>query len=232
MRKAGSSREATWPMICRAGVDLLYRHGFEAMNLRELAKAAGFRGKGSLYNYFESKEDFLFILMCDVMEEILRDLESNVGPVEGPLERMKAFVRFHIEWHTARREETFISHMEMRSLKPEHYATYIALRKRYEQFFADIIVAGCRSGEFRVSDVPVIVQSTLSMLTSVCNWYHRGGRVSQEELVAIHVRMVLAILNVDAVAESRQLSASRKTEDVEGGLTEISGRKMPSRTIA
>ena len=109
MRKVGSSREATWPIICRAGVDLLYRHGFEGMNLRELAKAAGFRGKGSLYNYFESKEDFLFIVMCDIMEEILRDLESNVSPVDGPLERIKAFVRFHIEWAYDRAEKRPLS---------------------------------------------------------------------------------------------------------------------------
>jgi len=223
MRKVGSSREATWPMIRRAGVDLLYRHGFEGMNLRELAKAAGFRGKGSLYNYFESKEDFLFILMCDIMEEILRDLESNVSPVDGPLERIKAFVRFHIEWHTTRREETFISHMEMRSLTPAHCVTYVALRKRYERFFQDIIMAGCESGEFRISDVPIVVQSTLSMLTSVCTWYHPGGRVSLEELVAIHIRMVLAILNANAIAESQHLSASRQNEDVEKRLTRKSG---------
>lgn len=219
-------------MIRRAGVDLLYRHGFEAMNLRELAKAAGFRGKGSLYNYFESKEEFLFILMCDIMEEIIRDLEANVGPVLEPLDRMKAFVRFHIDWHTARREETFISHMEMRSLNPERYATYVALRKRYERFFTDIVLAGRRSGVFQVDDVPVIVQSTLSMLTSVCTWYRPGGPLSQEELVAIHIRMVLAILNVNAIAKGQQAPRLTETEHVEAGLARTSGRKAPSRTSA
>lgn len=229
MRTVGSSREATWPMIRRAGVDLLYRHGFEAMNLRELAKAAGFRGKGSLYNYFESKEEFLFILMCDVMEEILRDLEANVGPVQGLLERLKAFVRFHVEWHTARREETFISHMEMRSLNPERYAVYVALRKRYEQFFAHIVLAGCKSGEFRVDDVPVAVQSILSMLTSVCTWYRPGGRVSQKDLVDIYFRMVLAILKSGAAAQSPDVAASHA---IEGDEARPAKRKKAARRSA
>lgn len=96
MRTVGSSREVTWPAIRRAGIQQLCRHGFEAMNLRELAKIAGPKGGGSLYNYFDSKGNFLFRLMCGVMEEILAELEKNVGPVTAPVERMKAFVESHI----------------------------------------------------------------------------------------------------------------------------------------
>ncbi len=121
MRTVGSSRELTWPAIRKAGIELLYRHGFEAMKLRELAKEAGLKGGGSLYNYFESKEDFLFRIMCEIMDEILVELEETVGLVQGDTARVKAFVEFHIKWHTGRRAETLISHMEMRSLSPERY---------------------------------------------------------------------------------------------------------------
>lgn len=194
MRTVGSSREATWPAIRKAGIALLYRHGFEAMNLRELAKEAGLKGGGSLYNYFESKEDFLFRIMCEIMDEILVELEKTVGPVDGHTARMKAFVEFHIKWHTGRREETLISHMEMRSLSPERYRVYVGLRKQYEAFVMNLIANGCKSGEFSVPDVHVLTQSTLSMLTSVCNWYHVGGRISQKRLIEIHQQMVLAML--------------------------------------
>jgi len=194
MRTVGSSREVTWPAIRKAGIELLYRHGFEAMNLRELAHEAGLRGAGSLYNYFGSKEDFLFRIMCEIMEEILAELEENVGPVEGVVERTNAFVEFHIRWHTNRREETFISHMEMRSLSPKRYKSYVGLRKKYESFVTKLISAGCRSGDFSVTDVHIFTQSILSMLTSICNWYHVGGRVSQKRLIEVHQQMVLAML--------------------------------------
>jgi AcrR family transcriptional regulator len=197
MRTVGSSREATWPAIRKAGITLLYRHGFEAMNLRELAREAGLKGAGSLYNYFGSKEDFLFRIMCEIMEEILVELEEHVDPVQGVVERVKAFVEFHIRWHTNRREETFISHMEMRSLPAERYKFYVGLRKKYEAFVARLIVAGCKSGEFSVPDVHVLTQSILSMLTSICNWYHAGGRVSQKRLIEIHQQMVLAMLRLE-----------------------------------
>lgn len=194
MRTAGSSREVTWSAIRQAGIELLYQHGFEAMNLRELAHKAGLKGAGSLYNYFGSKEDFLFRIMCEIMEEILTELEQNVGPVQGEVEQIKAFVEFHIRWHTTRREETFISHMEMRSLPPARYKAYIGLRKKYEAFVVKLISAGRRSGDFSVPDVHILAQSILSMLTSISNWYHIGGRVSQKRLIEIHQEVVLAML--------------------------------------
>jgi AcrR family transcriptional regulator len=194
MRTVGSSREVTWPAIRKAGIELFYRHGFEAMNLRELAREAGLKGAGSLYNYFDSKEDFLFRIMCEIMDEIMVELEDNVGPVQGVVERVKAFVEFHIRWHTTRREETFISHMEMRSLPQARYRAYVALRKKYETFVAKLISAGCKSGDFSVPDVHILTQSILSMLTSISRWYHVGGRVSQKRLIEIHQQMVLAML--------------------------------------
>lgn len=213
MRTVGSSREATWPVIRKAGIELLYRHGFEAMNLRQLAKAAGLKGGGSLYNYFDSKEDFLFRLMCEIMEEILAELEENVGPVSEPVEKVKTFVEFHIRWHTGRREETFISHMEMRSLSSERYAIYVGLRKRYEDFVVKMISAGCKSGDFSVPDVQVVTQSILSMLTSISSWYKPGGRVSQKRLIEIHIQMVLAILKSggpDGTDEAWKMRAAGK----------------------
>lgn len=198
MRTAGSSREVTWSAIRQAGIELLYQHGFEAMNLRELAHKAGLKGAGSLYNYFGSKEDFLFRIMCEIMEEILTELEQNVGPVQGEVEQIKAFVEFHIRWHTTRREETFISHMEMRSLPPAHYKTYVTLRKRYESFVARLIAAGSKSGEFSVPDAHIVTQSLLAMLTSISSWYRVGGRVSQKRLIEIHQQMVLAMLRAGA----------------------------------
>lgn len=213
MRTVGSSREATWPAIRKAGIELLSLHGFEAMNLRELAREAGLKGAGSLYNYFGSKEDFLFRIMCEIMEEILVELEENVSPVQGVVERVKAFVEFHIRWHTTRRAETFISHMEMRSLPAERYRFYIELRKKYEIFVMKLISAGCKSGEFSVPDVHIFTQSILSMLTSICYWYHVGGRVSQKRLIEMHQQMVLAMLRSGTPHRGSRLEVHSSVDD-------------------
>ena len=167
MRTVGSSREATWPAIRKAGIKLLYRHGFEAMNLRELATEAGLKGAGSLYNYFGSKEDFLFRIMCEIMDEILVELEDNCRAGRRSCIARRAFVEFHIRWHTGRREETFISHMEMRSLPPERYRHYVGLRKQLRSVRdEDHRRPAARAATLPSATRTSLTQSILSMLTS------------------------------------------------------------------
>lgn len=198
MRTVGTSRETRWPLIRKAGIELLYRHGFEGMNLRELSRNAGLKA-GSLYNYFDSKEDFLFRILCEIMNEILDDLEKHLGPIEGAEERILAFVEFHICWHTGRRAETFVSRMEMRSLSPDHYKLYVGLRKKYERYVMDVISDGCKGGEFLISDVHVATQSIITMLTGASSWYHLDKKVSQSQLIVMHQKMVLAMLRSDPI---------------------------------
>jgi AcrR family transcriptional regulator len=189
-------------MIRRAGIELIARHGFEAMDLRTLSKAAGLRGGGSLYNYFKSKEGFLFRLMSEVMEEILADFATHVAGIEDPAAKLVKFVEFHIEWQTTRREETFVSNMEIRSLSPKRRKAYIAMRRHYEDLVADIISAGCKAGLFKVADVRIAAFSMLGMLTGVSTWYHADGRLSKKKLINIYTRQVVSMLGGSRLANT------------------------------
>ena len=174
MRTVGSNREITWPIIRKASIDLIYQHGFEAMNLRDLAHAAGLKGAGSLYNYFGSKQDLLFRIMCEVMEDIQAELEQNINPVQCAASRMRIFIAFHIRWHSARRKETRISHPEMPSLPPERYQQYVrsAQKIRAVRHAAD---RGWLQKRRLFCARRTYTQSILSMLASVCKWYHLDG---------------------------------------------------------
>lgn len=206
MRTVGASREATWPSIRKAGLKLLRRHGYEGMRLRALAAAAGLQA-ASLYNYFTSKEEFLFRLMCDIMEEILADLRKTVDPAGDPRRELLRFVAFHIRWHTERRDETFVSRMEMRSLSKPHYSAYVALRHQYEDVLQQIIEAGNRRGMFKVMDVQVATLSILAMLTDICNWFTPSGRLDQDQLIAAYADLVLAMLRDDGRLDRRQATS-------------------------
>jgi AcrR family transcriptional regulator len=175
------------------------------MRLRALAAAAGLQA-ASLYNYFTSKEEFLFRLMCDIMEEILADLRKTVDPAGDPRRELLRFVAFHIRWHTERRDETFVSRMEMRSLSKPHYSAYVALRHQYEDVLQQIIEAGNRRGMFKVMDVQVATLSILAMLTDICNWFTPSGRL-EDQLIAAYADLVLAMLRDDGRLDRRQATS-------------------------
>lgn len=202
MRKVGSSRAATWPIVRQAAIGLLFKYGYQAMNLRELSRVAGLQA-GSLYNYFSSKQELLYRLICETMDEMLRDIEKALESVTDPVERAERFIEVMVRWHSERRDETFIGHMELRSLPEEQYTTYVALRKGFESIFLGIVKLGCKNGVFAVPDERIATIAILQSLTGICYWYRPDGRLSVKRLTRIYTQMILAQLQSGEIKISR-----------------------------
>lgn len=194
-RPAGVSGADTMRTIRKAAIARIYRHGFEAMNLRDLAADVNLR-LGSLYNYVPQKQEFLASLVEDIMLELLQDFSQRMAGLGGPMERLLAFVRFHIEWHTVRKEETFIGNMELRSLTPDQYRRIVGLRKDYEAQVRAILADGQKAGLWHVDDVRVTTLALLSLLTGISTWYRQDGRLRQERLIRIYQRLAKRLLGV------------------------------------
>lgn len=195
MRKPGSSGTVTRQAIREAAVELIAAHGFEAVNLRELAARCGIKA-GSLYNYFGSKQALLCDLLRDVMDELLQEFDEQVRPIEDVLEQMRAFVRLHVAFHTRRRKEVIIGNTELRSLTPENYKLITGLRAQYEHKLRQMIARGVAEGVFHVEDVKMASFMIIAALTGVGYWYRPSGALSPRKLVAVHEQLVLRALGV------------------------------------
>ncbi|GAA4742238.1 hypothetical protein GCM10023350_28740 [Nocardioides endophyticus] len=181
MRIAGSNRDETWNRVRTAGVDLLYRHGFEAMNTRQLAEAAGLK-PGSLYYYFSSKEEFLHRLLVDLLEEIVTDLEESLEGLTAPVERLDAYIRTLVRWHVVRREETFIASIEVRSLTSDRQESYMQLRDRFDVILGEILRDGADQGVFSFQHPGVLRNAILSAVTAISTWYDPSGALGLDVL--------------------------------------------------
>src|SRR5215213_3187258 len=131
-RTVGSNGPKTMEAIRKAGLRLIYSQGYEAMSLRRLAAEVGIQA-GSLYNHISTKQDLLFDLIKVHMDELLERLDKALDGIDSPLERLKAFITFHVDYHISRKREVFISYSELRSLEPKNYDTIVALRRDYER---------------------------------------------------------------------------------------------------
>ncbi len=189
-RTVGSNGARTAQAIRQAGVQLIYKHGYEAMSLRQLAAEVGLQS-GSLYKYFDNKQSLLFDIVRDHMEDLIMRAEAALGDVEAPLDRLKVFVDFHLRYHMTRNAHVFIANMEIRSLDEEHRAVVVGMRQRYEAMLEDALRAGAAEGVFRVPEPRVATYAIISMLTGICMWYRADGRLSQDELVRIYTDLVV-----------------------------------------
>jgi AcrR family transcriptional regulator len=189
-RKIGSVGARTAESIREAGVRLIFTHGFEAMTLRQLAAAVGVQAS-SLYNHIPSKQALLFAIMRDYMTDLLAAVDGAVEADADPIARLRQFVAFHVRYHIARKRDLRIVNLELRSLEPGERAEIVAMRDDYERRLSDILEAGQAAGRLDVADVRVATFAILAMLTGIAAWWRPDGRLTVEELVAVHQDLVL-----------------------------------------
>jgi AcrR family transcriptional regulator len=190
-RTVGSSGPKTMQAIRRAGLRLIFEHGYAAMSLRQLAADVGIQ-PGSLYNHISTKQDLLFDLIQDHITELLRQLDLALEGKDQPAEKLRAFVAFHVTYHMTKKREVFIANSELRSLAPKNYDAIVKLRSAYERRLADILAEGVSEGAFEVVDIQVATFAILALLTGICTWYRPGGRLTREAIVAAHEKLVLS----------------------------------------
>src|SRR2546421_9466143 len=169
-RTIGSHGPKTMEAIRRAGLRLIFEHGYAAMSLRQLAAEVGVQ-PGSLYNHISTKQELLFHLVQDHINELLRQLDRALQGKVRPVEKLRAFVAFHVTYHMTKKREVFIANSELRSLEPKNYEEIVALRGAYEQRLAEILSEGVAEGEFEVVDIQVATFAILALLTGLTTWY-------------------------------------------------------------
>ena len=187
-RTTGSHSDITGPRVREAALSLFARHGFAAVSMRQIAREVGVQA-GALYNYTPDKQSLLFDLMRGHMEELLT-ARAGVNRDGSALDRLEAFTRFHIRFHSERLDEVFIAYMELRNLTPENFAVIESLRSRYENELEDILHDGVASGEFAVPDTKIATLAVIAMLNGVNTWFREGGRLSLDEVERIYWDMV------------------------------------------
>ncbi|MBP2426831.1 MULTISPECIES: TetR/AcrR family transcriptional regulator [Bradyrhizobium] len=209
-RTIGSHGPTTLEAIRKAGVRLIFEHGYEAMSLRQLAAEVGIQA-GSLYNHISTKQDLLFDLVQDHINDLLRELDLALEGKADPAEKLRAFVAFHVTYHMTRKREVFIANSELRSLDAKNYDAVVALRGAYEQRLAQILTDGVSDGVFEVVDIQVATFAILALLTGLCTWYRPGGRLTRDAIIAAHEKLVLSgVAPQAAIGQASHGSDSRR----------------------
>jgi AcrR family transcriptional regulator len=190
-RTAGSHGPTTAAAIRRAGLRLIFEHGFEATSLRRLAAEVGLR-PASLYNHIATKQDLLFGLVHAHMLALLAEMEEALAGAHTPEARLRAFLAHHLLYHMDKKREVYVANFELRALEPGNLRIVLGLRREYEARLIGILDEGVRAGVLAFADTHVAAYAMLAMLTGACTWYKPDGRLSKAEMVALHTDLLLA----------------------------------------
>lgn len=143
--------------IIDAAVDVFADKGYRAARVSDIARRAGV-ADGTIYLYFKNKEDLLLVIFEEKMEQLLARLESALALESEPLERIRAYARYHfrsIEEHPALAQvlqvELRQSHRFLREYRPE-------MLWRYLDVFGELVREGQERGAIRPDVDPFLAQ--------------------------------------------------------------------------
>jgi AcrR family transcriptional regulator len=192
-RTAGSDGKKTRAAIHAKALELIVRHGFEALTMRQLADAVGLQA-GALYHYYPSKQALLLALMETHLKAALEaaDLVANEGAAPA---RLTAFARFHILHHVRHRQANHVANNELRSLSRENFASVMKLRTAYEKKLRSILKDGADAGAFAMQDAQVTGAALLAMLNEVIVWFREGGKFTIAETAEMYAQMALKMVS-------------------------------------
>lgn len=187
MPTSNSSRKQ---ILLKEAARLFRANGYLASNLRELAKRAGIQG-GSIYHHFSSKQEILFQLMDNTMDDMIGKLSAILAPLDSPVDSLRETIRFHIEYHIVGTDETYITDDELRNLEAENYQRIIAKRDRYQQLFEEIIRQGKERQGWQVSDDKLFARAIIQLCAGVSRWYRQDGQFNIDQIAEQYFALLI-----------------------------------------
>ncbi len=76
--------------IALATLEVFAEKGFEATSMSQIAKIVGI-GKGTIYEYFESKEEVILSAIKAWVETIQSEVERQMEGIDDPVERLRMY---------------------------------------------------------------------------------------------------------------------------------------------
>jgi TetR/AcrR family fatty acid metabolism transcriptional regulator len=181
-RKIGSTSSSTpaadkRERILRAAVKVFARKGFYAARVSEIAKAAGV-ADGTIYLYFENKDDVLVSLFDDRLTRLIAVLEREVATEGlGFEQRFRRVVELQLGLLDGQRDlaEVVTVNLRQSTRLLKQYAT--PLFTKYLDVMARLIGEGQREGVVRADVAPRIVARSLwgALDALALTWAIGGG---------------------------------------------------------
>lgn len=146
--------------ILRAAVDVFAEHGYFTAKVSQIAKAAGV-ADGTIYLYFDGKEDLLITIFREHTRNYLQVLEQQMANVNRAEERLRIAVRHHLETLGRDRSLAVVSQVELRHslkfmslLSQQEVADYLGIIRK-------IVEHGQEQGVFRRNVHPQLVAKSI-----------------------------------------------------------------------
>jgi len=158
------------PHILDTAARLFAQRHYHEVRMDDIALKAGV-AKGTLYRYFEDKEDLYLALILGSTDRLLAELKEGLRDVPHPEEQVLLYVQRSIDFFTQFPYFfDLVQRVEM-SGTPAKLARLQAARQGFFEFITDIIARLPATGRYRVPDRALAALTLTGMTRQVLRFY-------------------------------------------------------------
>lgn len=187
---------------------MFLERGFHNTSIREIVRACSFN-VASLYMYVSSKEDILYLVAQDLMNNIARKLSDTVLDSKSSKRSLEIGFASYCQIVNRFRRPIRLLYREVGFLPPESRANVVATVSSVISYFENIVAKGIESGEFR--NVPARLAGLDVMFIA--------------HMIALHTREVRSMGNLDDYIDY-QLNS------IFAGLLVTPGKRRPASGVS
>lgn len=191
-RTAGSHGIKTKALICENAFIIAGHVGFEALTMRDLARACGIQ-VAAIYYYFPDKQSLLMSLLSDHFDQ-LHQITAQCAPDDTARDRLIAFAQNHVVFHATHRAQALLASQELRSLSKANASLILPRRQSYERQLRQILRDGLRDQSFMITDIALTSLAILAMLTEVSVWVRPDAQTSLVQTAHHYALLALKIV--------------------------------------
>jgi len=179
-----AERDVTAPVradIIAAATRVFSERGYHRATMAEIAEEVGMR-KPSLYHHVRKKEDLLFAIHEQLIDELTLETATALEQARDPSEKIAASLRVALSFVSRHRDAVTVFLQEHREVSGGRWRAIVVKRDAYERIVQEALAEGTASGRF--VDVPPAIASKaiLAMANWGYTWFDPAGPLSAEDV--------------------------------------------------
>ncbi len=179
-RSAAEDRAAK---VLMTAADLMYRNGFDATSMNDIAKAVNLT-KAGLYYYTKSKNDLLYKIISFAMDCVERDIIRPSEEISEAEERLQFIIQAHLKSIFVSGGVITILTEEIHKLSPTHRQNVVAREHKYLDLVRGTLQELKKTGRLRDLDVTIAALNMFASILGIVRWYDAKGRFSSDRVAA------------------------------------------------
>lgn len=167
----------TRQVLLAASAEEFALHGYAGANINHISLAAGL-GKGTIYNYFESKRALMLALIDEIAVNHFELIADQVSRESDVVRRLERFFEAGFDWVTNHLAQTKVIFFTLNGPEMEfkHYM-YQGYQPMLQLVGKDILAAGMEQGIFRQMEAESTAGLILTIYLGSISYIDEHGRL-------------------------------------------------------